>query len=289
MSEYSDIWYRSDDGLQLYARDYPCRGGDEAAKVVLCMHGLTRNSADFGKLAAHLSERYRVLAVDVRGRGRSERDPNPANYTPLTYSRDMFVLLDLLDLPEVVLCGTSMGGLMAMLMAATQPARVSAIILNDIGPEVDPRGLERIQAYVGKPRPAIATWPEAAQQAREINAVAFPEYGDEEWLEFARLSYREVEGVPVPAYDPAIAQPLQANTEAAVPPDLWPVFGLLQAIPLLVIRGEISDLLASECVEQMQARKPDVQVTEIPGRGHAPSLDEPAARQAIDSFLQGIN
>ena len=158
MSNYTDVWYQSTDGLKLYARDYPCRAGGVAQKAtILCMHGLTRNSADFAGLAEHLSERFHVLSVDQRGRGRSEYDSVTSNYTPIIYVQDMFTLLDHLGLGEVILVGTSMGGLMSMLMAAMQPGRVRAIVLNDIGPELDPRGLERIKSYVGKSRP-VSNW-----------------------------------------------------------------------------------------------------------------------------------
>ncbi|MFV8818633.1 alpha/beta fold hydrolase [Haliea sp. E17] len=289
MSEYSDIWYHSEDGLKLYARDYPCADPAVAQPgLVLCMHGLTRNSADFAGLAPHLSQRYRVVAVDVRGRGRSEYDSNPANYTPLTYARDMLHLLDQLDVPQAVLCGTSMGGLMALLMTAMAPARVRAIILNDIGPEIDPRGLERIKNYVGKAQPVI-DWAGAVAQSRGINGEAFPDFTDADWLHFARAVYREEHGVPVLAYDQAIAQPVDADDGAAIPADLWPVFDAAAAHPMLVVRGALSDILAASCVATMQRRKPDLQYAELSNRGHAPTLDEPAARAAIDTFLASLD
>ncbi len=132
MDNFVDCWYHSDDGLRLYARDYACRDPDRVApEAVLCMHGLTRNCADFADLAEHLCERYRVIAVDQRGRGRSDYDANVANYTPVTYVRDMFTLLDRLGLEEVILVGTSMGGLMSFLMASTQPGRIRGMIIND--------------------------------------------------------------------------------------------------------------------------------------------------------------
>jgi pimeloyl-ACP methyl ester carboxylesterase len=285
MDNYVDCWYHSDDGLRLYARDYACRDRDrENPATLLCMHGLTRNCADFADLAEHLCERYRVVAVDQRGRGRSDYDPEVGNYTPLTYVRDMFTLLDKLQLQEVILVGTSMGGLMSFLMATTQPGRVRAMIINDIGPELDPRGLERIKGYVGKAAP-VSSWEEAVAQAREINEVAFPDFTDREWLDFTRGIYREEDGVPVLAYDPAIAQPMADEDGDAVPPDLWPVFDTVTAIPMLVVRGAHSDILAPECVQTMQRRKPDLQVAEIPNRGHAPTLTEPASLVAIDAFL----
>lgn len=288
MVDYHDIWYRSGDGLRLYARDYPCR--DEAITApgtLLCMHGLTRNSADFAELAEHLSQRYRVIAVDVRGRGRSDYDPDPGNYHPLTYVQDMFSLLDQLELQQVILCGTSMGGLMSLMMSAMQGQRVRAVIINDIGPEVDPRGLERIRSYVGKTSP-VSNWQEAVAQSRAINGIAFPDFSDSQWQAFTRGLYRDVDGVPVLAYDPAISQPMDDSDSAAVPPDLWPVFDAMSARPLLVIRGVDSDILAPGCVQEMQRRKPDLQVAEIPHRGHAPTLNESTARSAIDAFLESL-
>lgn len=277
MDSYTDCWYHSSDGLRLYARDYHCRNLENLnPETVLCMHGLTRNSADFASLANHLCERYRVIAVDQRGRGRSDYDPVAANYTPMTYVQDMFTLLDQLKITEVILVGTSMGGLMSMLMAAIQPQRISKMIINDIGPEVDPRGLERIESYVGKSGP-VNSWDEAVAQCRSVNSMAFPDFSDEQWLDFTQGVYREEDGVPVLAYDPAIAQAMQDKESGAVPPNLWSVFEKSVAIPMLVVRGADSDILSRECVEGMRGRHSGLVVAEIPHRGHAPTLTEPAS------------
>lgn len=288
MDSYTDCWYHSSDGLRLYARDYHCRNLDRPdPETVLCMHGLTRNSADFVGLASHMCERYRVIAVDQRGRGRSDYDPIAAQYTPMTYVQDMFTLLDQLNITEVILVGTSMGGLMSMLMAALQPNRIRKMIINDIGLEIDPRGLERIKSYVGKSGP-VHSWDEAVAQCRSINAIAFPDFSDEEWLDFTQGVYREENGVPMLAYDPAIAQPMQDEASGAIPPDLWSVFESSAAIPLLVVRGADSDILSRECVEGMRARHSGLVVAEIPHRGHAPTLTEPASLVAIDAFLADL-
>ena len=288
MTRYRDRWYQSNDGLKLYARDYPCRALDSVKPVtVLCLHGLTRNSADFAGLAEHLSSHYRVLAADQRGRGRSAYDRTISNYTPLTYVQDMFTLLDHLQVADAILIGTSMGGLMSLVMAAMQPARVRAIVLNDIGPDVDQRGLDRIRSYVGRSRP-VADWDEAVAQVRAIAEVAFPDFTDREWQDFARDVYREEDGVPVLAYDPAIAQPMAEADSGAVPADLWQVFDRVSSMPMLVVRGESSDILSRDCVAQMRLRKGDLQVAEIPRRGHAPTLNEPGSRAAIDQFLAGL-
>ncbi len=285
MAGYQDYYYDSADGLRLYARDYP-HGAPRA--TLLCMHGLTRNSADFEGIANHLAADYRLVIVDQRGRGNSQWDSNTDNYQPAVYVQDMFRLLDLLDLDKVIFMGTSLGGLMSMIMAAMQPQRVQAVIINDIGPVVNPAGLERIKGYVGQSGP-VADWNEAVAQAREINVKEFPNYAEADWLRFARALYREDEnGVPVLAYDPGISQPMLEAQDQAVPPDLWPAFDVLKPIPTLVIRGELSDILAPDCIAGMQGRKPDLQVAEIPHRGHAPTLDEPDCIAAIDAFLDGL-
>ncbi len=284
MSDFRDYWYRSGDGLTLYARDYSCLA-DEAAGTVLCMHGLTRNSADFAGTARYLRQRYRVLVVDQRGRGRSAWDANAANYAPAVYVQDMFTLLDGIGLDEVILVGTSMGGLMSFLMLAMQPDRIRGTVINDVGPEIDPIGLARIQSYVGKSRP-VQSWEEAVAQAREINAIAFPDFSEEEWWDFTRGLYRDDGGVPVLAYDPAIAGPMNDSDSGAVPPDLWPVFEAGNTRPMLVLRGASSDILAPACLEEMARRHPQLTAVTVPGRGHAPTLTEPTARAAIERFLE---
>jgi len=282
MSAYTGKTFRSADGLALFYRDYP---GPEksAAPPVLCLHGLTRNSADFEDLAPHLAARRRVLAMDVRGRGRSERDPNWRNYHPGTYVADTLSLLDRERLARVVLIGTSMGGIISMMLAAERPWAPAGLVLNDIGPVIDPAGLARIAGYVGKAGPA-ASWEEARDQVRAINEIALPGLSDADWMRFARRTYSEDDsGRPVPPYDPMIAT---AMAEAgAAPADLWPVFERLGDIPILVIRGESSDILAAETVREMRSRHPDVTAVEVPGRGHAPMLDESAALSAIEQFL----
>jgi pimeloyl-ACP methyl ester carboxylesterase len=252
------------------------------------MHGLTRNSGDFAWIAAHLARTRRVVSVDQRGRGLSAYDSEPANYTPVTYVGDMFTLLDELSIDKILIIGTSMGGLMSMLMANMQPERFAAVVLNDIGPELDPVGLERIKNYVGKHR-EIRSWDDAVAQTREINEVAFPRYTDEEWLRFTKGLYREVDGVPQLAHDANIAQAILDTDASAVPPDLWPLFENMAAIPMLLVRGDISDLVAKDCVQKMQELAPGLQVVNIPDRGHAPMLDEPLAVEAIDGFFSAVD
>lgn len=251
------------------------------------MHGLTRNSGDFEPLAAHLAGRYRLVVPDQRGRGLSEYDGDPANYRPDIYAADMFALLDGLGIEQAGLIGTSMGGLIAMIMAALQPVRIGAMVLNDVGPQIEAAGLARIQSYVG-PSGDAADWTEAAARCAAINASAFPDYGAAEWLAFARRTWRETaEGRLCLAYDPAIAASIAGDEPATVPSDLWPLWDMLSAMPTLVLRGASSDLLSAETVAEMRRRHAGAfAAAEVPGRGHAPMLDESAATAAIDAFLR---
>ena len=273
--------YRSSCGrLDLYARVYESDG-----PALLLMHGLTRNSSDFESLAAHLAGRYRLVVPDVRGRGLSDYDSDPSQYRPDVYSGDMFTLLDGLGIEQAGLIGTSMGGLMAMVMAATQPARVPAMVLNDVGPQVEPAGIARIQSYVG-PSGDAADWEDAAVRCAAINGTAFPDYDKADWLAFARRTWRESDGRLRLAYDPAIATGLTGGEQTAVPPDLWPLWHMLRATPTLVLRGAESDLLSAKTVDEMRRRHVGVFVSvEVQGRGHAPMLDEDDTTTAIDAFL----
>ncbi len=291
MKNYSDFYYRVNDGLQLYARDYAgagrsgSQGRAEATLTVLCLHGLSRNSADFEQLADQLCDRYRVLVPDQRGRGLSQWDSDNSRYQPLTYVQDMWQLLDALGIGKVVVIGTSMGGLMGMLMAAQQPQRIAGLVINDVGPEVDPAGLARLMSYVGRDQ-VIRNWDDAVAYTRKLNQVCFPFYNDEQWQAMARRLYRENEqGVPVAAYDPAIAAPIHSDQDNAVPPDLWPLYQTLREVPLLLLRGELSDLLSVTCFVRMQQEVPAAMAVTVPGVGHAPMLDEPDALDAIEEFL----
>lgn len=284
MSEARDVHYMSADGLRLYARDYA--GPQATALTVLCLPGLTRNSRDFADLATELCKSYRVICPDQRGRGRSAYDPDPSRYQPLTYVADMWALLDHLGIARVAIVGTSLGGIMAMIMAAARPDRILGAVLNDIGPVVDPAGIARIQSYVGKTLPPAA-WDEAVAQAKTINGDIFPHFDEARWRQFTRQLYRDDgQGRPILDYDPAISQNVDAGN--AVPPDLWPLFDALKATPLVVIRGATSDILSAETMAKMLARHPQLVAVEVPGVGHAPLLDEPAALDAIAGFLKSL-
>jgi pimeloyl-ACP methyl ester carboxylesterase len=283
MNKYSDVWYESVDGLKLYARDYAAAKNNTT--TILCMHGLSRNSADFEDLASVLSDDFRVLSVDQRGRGMSQWDPDTSHYNLAVYVADMWSLLDCLGLESVLIIGTSMGGLMGIMMAAEKPNRVAGLVINDIGPVVAAEGLARIMSYVGKGK-TITNWRDAVAQTQVLNQACFPDYSLSQWQTMTRRLYREDEqGRPIVAYDPAISAPISNNKAAAVPSDLWPLFKLAAAVPMLVLRGELSDVFTKDCFIKMQKKAANIQAVEVIGVGHAPALDEPQALEAIRSFL----
>jgi pimeloyl-ACP methyl ester carboxylesterase len=276
-----EYWFDSHDGLRLFSRLYAGPAAD--SKVVLCLHGLMRNGRDFEDLAAHLATRCRVIVPDVRGRGLSARDPNFNNYQVPVYVQDLLLLLRGLGAPRVTVIGTSMGGLMAMVLAAMQPQMLAGIVLNDVGPEVDPRGLERIRGYAGKAAP-VGNWAQAVEQVRNVYGAAWPGLDEARWEKIARTSYRaNAQGVPQPDADPLIAELLRDTSKAA--PDLWPLWSVLAAVPMLAIRGAQSDILSTATLLRMQREKPDLKVLTVANRGHAPLLDEPECLAAIDAFL----
>lgn len=282
--------YASADGrLQLYARDYPAGESAESKLPLLMMHGLTRNSADFGPLIDRLGDDRRIVSVDQRGRGQSDYDSMPENYRPDVYVEDMWALLDGLALDRVVLIGTSLGGLMSILMAASRPDRIGAVVINDIGPEVEEAGLNRIRNYVGG-GDIMAGWHEAAALCQSINEDAMDGFGPEDWLAFAQRTCVELpDGSVRFAYDPTIAQGMEQENPATIPPDLWPLWDAMAEIPTLVLRGAKSDILSLESVAEMERRHRAMMHVEIPGRGHAPILDEPTAVKSISEFLQQLD
>jgi pimeloyl-ACP methyl ester carboxylesterase len=277
--------WSSADGLELYCRVYPPQGKSAAGGLtVLCLPGLTRNSRDFEALAPHLAARYRVVCPDLRGRGFSARDPKWQNYHPGTYLADLQRLMEALELKRVAIIGTSLGGLLAMMLGATMPDRVAGIVLNDIGPEVDPQGLERIRSYTGT-LPPVGAWDQAVSQLRGVYGNAWPGLSDETWSSLARRSYRaDASGTPVLDCDPRVGDALRAAGPAP-PGGLWPVFARLGSIPMLAIRGALSDILSVRTLERMQREKPDLERLTVGNRGHVPLLDEPEALTAIDRFL----
>ena len=282
MRRFSDFYYQVPDGLTLYARDYP--GPDDRAGCVLLMHGLTRNSRDFDVLADRLSGHFRVLVPEQRGRGRSEWDSQPDRYGIPTYVNDMFELLEAVGEDHVAAVGTSMGGLMAMVMNAMRPGVFTHVVLNDIGPELSKEGLDRISGYVGQGG-IISTWEEAVAYNRAINAVAFPSLSDQQWGDFTRQLFGERNGAPFLDYDPAISQAVRSDEGSALPPDLWSVYAQLESQPLMLIRGAISDLLDTDIKDRMIHSVPDLLYLEVADVGHAPMLIDDAVTEALEKFL----
>jgi pimeloyl-ACP methyl ester carboxylesterase len=275
------------DGLNLFLRDYPPTG--EAGGVpVLCLHGLTRNSADFEGVAPRLASLgRRVLALDVRGRGWSDRDPDPSHYRPDIYVQDVVDTLDALAIERAVFIGTSMGALITMFAAAQAPARVAAAVLNDAGPELNPAGLARIAGYVGKSGP-VASWAEMTALVKASQGIAFPDADDAFWQIFARRVAQQLpDGSVAFAYDPAISK-LFTRPQAVPAPSLVPLFEALAKVPVLVIRGALSDVLSEDGVAVMRTLKPDLETAEVPRVGHAPTLEEPEARDALAAFLARV-
>ena len=283
---FAEKFLRSRDGLQIYYREY---AGDQSRAPVLCLHGLTRNSRDFAALAERIAPARRVIVPDQRGRGRSQYDPHWMNYHPGTYLEDMWTLLEQLSIKRLVVIGTSLGGLMAILMAATRPQMLAGVVLNDIGPEIDPVGVARIQAYAGR-LPPVRSWDDAAAQMKMTFGLTFPEYGEQKWHEFARLSFDEgADGVPRLAADPKIGDAVRS---IPAPPGavqgMWLAFGQLRNIPALALRGAHSDLLSAATFARMQQEVPGLVAVTVQNRGHAPQLDEPDSLRAIDTFLASL-
>lgn len=285
MAGFAEKHYTSHDGLSLYYRDYD--GAGDARLPIVCLPGLTRNSADFEGLAFHLAGLgRRVISPDFRGRGKSAYDPQFMNYIPPTYAGDTMALLAGLGIGRAIFVGTSLGGIVTQIVALTQPALVAGAVLNDIGPELDPAGLARIASYAGKQSDPL-TWDEAVTQLRTFNLSQFPDLDDAAWARFARAVFTEKpEGGLRPDYDPKIGDAMRAG---GPPVDMWPIFAGLAAIPTLVLRGALSDLLAAATVQRMHAAKPDLLAVEVPARGHAPLLDEPVSLAAIEALIARVD
>ena len=281
-AEWNARTWTSCDGLKLFYRDYP---GSDDRPPLLCLHGLTRNSRDFEDFANSYAGRFRVIAVDFRGRGMSERDPQPGRYTPMTYAADVLQLLDELTIDRALFVGTSLGGLVTMLVAAIQPERIAGAILNDVGPDLDPAGLDRIRSYVGKPK-RFEGWAQAADYVAEINKGLPASNGPDDWVRAAKRICREEGGAVILDYDMAIAEAFNRPRPDDAPEfDMWPLYRRLGQVPLLIVRGENSDLLSRETAKAMLDAAPGAQLVTVPGVGHAPELTEPAAVAAIDDFL----
>jgi pimeloyl-ACP methyl ester carboxylesterase len=277
------------DGLSLYVRDYaPLL--PQTGLPVICLHGLTRNSRDFEVIAPRIAALgRRVIAPDMRGRGQSANDPDPAHYVPAVYAQDVISLLDALETPRAVFLGTSMGGLVTMLTATLAPDRVAATIINDIGPKVEVGGLAKIATYIGRGLP-LPSWAAAAQAVRDTVGDAYPDrvHDDAFWDAFARRTFHQLDDGRVETdYDPNIALTF-ADPETTPVPDLTPLFQAIAGKPLLSVHGEISNILSADGVAVMRGLKPDLHTVDVPNVGHAPCLDEPEAWDAILDFLARV-
>ena len=275
---------RASDGVETYVVDHSAAGA-QTGPPIICLHGLTRNHKDFRDLIEPLQAMgRRVIALDVRGRGKSDRDPNPSNYNPLIYVQDLMGILAHLMIPRAVFIGTSMGGLMTMVLASFAPHMIAGAVLNDIGPEINPEGIRRIQSYVGV-TPHMKDWDAAGAMLSVAGASTFPGRDTSFWIDFAQRNCIETaEGIKFD-YDPAIAQNALADPNGPLP-TMWDQFAAFKDIPTAVIRGALSDLLSADIVARMKQVKPDLITAEVPSVGHAPMLNEPEAWKAIEAIIR---
>lgn len=275
------------DGLRIHARVY---GDRNAALSAICLPGLSRNGSDFEDLALALANDRkaprRVIAIDARGRGRSDHDPDPRNYNPLVELSDVLAVMTALEAAPAIVIGTSRGGILAMLMAALRPAALAGAVLNDIGPAIGQQGLMRIKGYVGKlstPR----DFEDGAQMLRRLFSAQFTRLGQDDWLRWARRSWTmQADGRLAPSYDPALSRALQAVRPEQPPPAMWTQFDALARVPLMTIRGANSDLLTEETAAAMQSRRPDMTLLTVEGEGHAPLMEGPLIAAIADFALR---
>ncbi|MBS1239479.1 MAG: alpha/beta hydrolase [Proteobacteria bacterium] len=281
---FEDGFWTAPDGLTLHYRDYPGRAD---RPPLLCIPGLTRNARDFEPLAAALAGEWRMICVELRGRGESDYARDPASYVPLQYLADLEALLVQAGIARFVAVGTSLGGILAMLLAAAGPERIAGAVLNDVGPDIDPEGLARIRDYVGQGR-TFPTWMHAARSLQEQSGALFPDYTISDWLGMAkRLMTVSGNGRVVFDYDMKIAEPF--NTPAAAAADLWPAFRALAGRPVLVVRGALSDILSAATLKRMAKEIAGAETLTLARIGHTPTLGEPESRKAIARLLAKVS
>lgn len=283
-TSYADRHWTAPDGLKLHYRDYP---GPGDRPPILCLPGLTRNARDFEPMAHAFSGKWRILCVELRGRGESDYAKDPSTYTPLHYLADIEALFAAAAIDRFVAVGTSLGGLLTMLLAASRPDRIAGAVLNDIGPVIEPSGLGRIREYVGQGR-SYPTWMHAARSLKEQSGRLFPDYAISDWLDMAkRLMAVGGNGRIVFDYDMKIAEPFNAP-EPAEAVDLWPAWRALAGRPVLVIRGGLSDILSAATLKRMVKEVPGTQTLTLKRVGHTPTLGERAAQEAIGQLLAQV-
>ncbi len=284
MQNWDDIHYTSRDGLRLYARHYAVPGSWR--RPLVCLAGLTRNCRDFHDLATALARPDEggrdVYALDYRGRGRSQYDPDWKNYSILVELNDVLDFMTMKGLNRAAVMGTSRGGLIAMLMGVLRPNAMGAVVLNDIGPVIERDGLARIVAYVARV-PLPADWAEATELVQEMNRRHFPAVSAEQWAEFARQIFNDENGLPAQAYDPNLGKAISMMDGPT--PELWPQFTALAHVPLLAIRGANSDILSERTLTEMGARHPRMETLVVRGQGHAPLLKDMPSLRAVAEFL----
>ncbi|GEN99354.1 alpha/beta hydrolase [Novosphingobium sediminis] len=284
---WEDRSWTSSDGLKLHFRDYPAAGAGSSGKPpVLCLPGLTRNARDFEALAERLAGEWRVICPDMRGRGDSDYARDPMTYTPAHYVADVEALLAAEGIDRFVSIGTSLGGLMTMMLAAVNPDRIAAAVINDVGPEIEPVGLARIREYVGQGR-SYETWVHAARALQETNRDTYPGWELPDWLRMAkRTMVIGTGGRIVFDYDMNIAEPFEAEQGPALAPAvMWGMYEAVARRPLLLLRGEHSDMLSTEVAGRMKMRAAGAELVTVPGVGHAPTLDEAEAVAAVTRLL----
>ncbi len=269
--------FTTKDGTNLYY--------EESGKgiPVLCLAGLTRNTADFDHVAPHLP--VRLIRMDYRGRGQSDW-ADPATYTVPQEADDALALLDYLGLDQAAILGTSRGGLIAMFLAATHKDRLLGVALNDIGPVIEERGMKVIRSYIGR-NPAEDNHEDAAR-ARARNWVHFKDVPHARWLAEVRAHYAQTADGLVIRYDPKLRDTF-LETEAKPAPDLWPLYDAVGGLPLALIRGANSDLLSEATADEMLRRRPDIIRADIADRGHVPFLDEADALDALTEWLEDLH
>jgi pimeloyl-ACP methyl ester carboxylesterase len=280
--QYEDRYWWSKDGLRLHYRDY---SGPADRPPILCIPGLMRNARDFAHVAERLAGEWRLICVDLRGRGDSAYAKFPLSYAPITYLQDLEDLISELQLERVIIFGTSLGGLLAMMMAQAHPGRIAGALLNDIGPVIEGEGLARIRGTVEKSG-SWPSWVHAGRAAAEIYGGAHPDYDLNQWIALAKRLYRLTpQGRIVQDYDLKIAVPMRSPAE---PVDMWPALDAFGDAPVTVLRGALSDILSQTTAKAMAKRLAKGRVVTIPNTGHPPELDEPASIAAIDALLTAV-
>ncbi|WP_139139394.1 alpha/beta fold hydrolase [Sphingobium phenoxybenzoativorans] len=285
MASYSDGYWWSPDGLRLHYRDY---AGPEDRPPLLCLPGLTRNARDFEPLAEKFAGQWRMICPDLRGRSESAYAKDAMSYVPITYLHDLERLLTDLALTRFVVVGTSLGGIIAMIMASTRPDRMAGAVLNDVGPQIEEAGLARIRGYVGSGS-NHPTWVHAARALAEANADIYPGYKLDQWLAMAKRLFRlNSSGRVVLDYDMRIAEPLRVpGGETGV--DLWPTLAGFRDVPTLIVRGALSDLFSVATADRMRRDiGGETEIVTVPRVGHAPVLDEAEAVAGIGRLLERV-